>query len=62
MRTLMNSCLSVGGSVVYHSFQPYGWQLTRLLSPWASPGKNTGVSCHSLFQGLFPTQGHLNAG
>ena len=22
-----------------------------------SPGKNTGVGCHSLLQGLFPTQG-----
>ena len=22
-----------------------------------TPGKNTGVGCHSLFQGIFPTQG-----
>ena len=29
----------------------------RLLCPWDSPGKNTGVSCHFLLQGLFPTQG-----
>ena len=28
----------------------------RLLSPWNSPGKNTGVSCHFLFQRIFPTQ------
>ena len=28
----------------------------RLLSPWDSLGKNTGVSCHFLFQGIFPTQ------
>ena len=33
----------------------------RLLSPWDSPGKNTGVSCHSLFHGIFPIQG-LNCG
>ena len=26
-------------------------------SPWNSPGKNTGAGCHSLFQGIFPTQG-----
>ena len=26
------------------------------LCPWNSPGKNTGVGCHSL-QGVFPTQG-----
>ena len=28
----------------------------RLYSPWDSPGKNTGVSCHSLLQGIFQTQ------
>ena len=26
-------------------------QLTRLLCPWNSPNKNTGMGCHSLFQG-----------
>ena len=25
--------------------------------PWDSPGKNTGVGCHSLLQGIFPNQG-----
>ena len=25
-------------------------------SSWDSPGKNTGVGCHVLFQGIFPTQ------
>ena len=34
---------------------------SRLLSPWDSPGKNTGVRCHALLQGIFPTQG-LNPG
>ena len=29
---------------------------TRLLCPWDLPGKNTGVGCHYLFQGIFPTQ------
>ena len=29
----------------------------RLLCPWNSPGKNTGVGCHALLQGIFPTQG-----
>ena len=29
----------------------------RLLCPWDSPGNNTGVSCHVLFQEIFPTQG-----
>ena len=31
------------------------------LYPWHSPGKKTGVGCHSLLQGIFPTQGS-NAG
>ena len=25
--------------------------------PWNSPGKNTGVGCHFLLQGIFPTPG-----
>ena len=29
----------------------------ELYSPWGSPGKNNGVGCHSLLQGIFPTQG-----
>ena len=29
----------------------------RLLCPWDSPGKNTGMGCHFLLQGIFPTQG-----
>ena len=29
----------------------------RLLCPWDSPGKNTGVGNHFLLQGIFPTQG-----
>ena len=29
---------------------------TRLLCPWDSPGKNTGMSCHFLLQGNFLTQ------
>ena len=34
---------------------------TRLLCPWNSPVKNTGVRSHSLLQGIFLTQG-LNPG
>ena len=30
---------------------------TRLLRPWDFPGKNTGVGCHFLLQGIFLTQG-----
>ena len=28
-----------------------------LLCPWDSPGKNTGVGCHALLQGIFLIQG-----
>ena len=33
-----------------------GLKSTRLLCPWNSPGKNTGVGCHALLQGIFLTQ------
>ena len=32
------------------SVRPHRWQPTRLPRPWDSPGKNTGVGCHFLFQ------------
>ena len=44
-------------SVVSDSLGPHGLYPTRLLCPWDSPGKNTGVDCHFLLQGIFPTQG-----
>ena len=31
-----------------YSVGPHGLQPTRLLWPWDSPGKNTGVGCHCL--------------
>ena len=37
-------------SVVSDSVQPRRWQPTRPPYPWDSPGKNTGVGCHSLLQ------------
>ena len=43
-------------SVVSDSLWPHGLWPTRLLRPWDSPGKNTGVSCHTLLQGIFLTQ------
>ena len=38
-------------------FVTYGPYPSRLLSPWDSPSKNTGVCWHSLLQGISPTQG-----
>ena len=53
------ACLRVcvSHSVVSNSWRPHGLQPIRLLCPWNSPGKNTGVDCYSLFQRNFSTQG-----
>ena len=37
-------------------FPPHWLWPARLFCPWDSPGKNTGVRCHFLLQGIFPTQ------
>ena len=47
----------VSHSVVSDSLGSHGLQPTRLLCPWNSPGKNTGVGSHALLQGILPTQG-----
>ena len=36
---------------------PQGLKPAKLLCPWNLPGKNTGVGCHFLLQGVFLTQG-----
>ena len=48
---------SVSCSVMSDSLQLHGLYPITVLCPWDSPGKNTGVGCHSLLQGNFPTQG-----
>ena len=35
----------------------YTDNMLKWYSGWNTPGKNTGVGSHSLFQGIFPTQG-----
>ena len=50
-------CAVLGRSVMPDSLRPCGLQPARLLCPWDSPGKNTGVGCHALLQGIFPPQG-----
>ena len=39
------------------TLRPHGLKPARLLCPWDFPGKNTGVGCCFLLQGIFPTQG-----
>ena len=50
-------CVCVSCSVMSDSLQSHELYPTRLLCPWDFPGKNTGVGCHALLQGIFPTQG-----
>ena len=48
-------CLSC--YVVSDSSRPQGLWPTRLPCPWDFPGKNTGVGCHFLLQGVVLSQG-----
>ena len=41
----------------WHLLGSHGLYPGSLLCPRDSPGKNTGVGCHALLQGIFPTQG-----
>ena len=52
---------SAGCSVMSDSLWPHRLLPARLLRPWDSPGKNTGVGCPALLQGIFLTQ-ELNLG
>ena len=49
--------LMLSRSVVSNSLRTRELQPARLLCPWNFPGKNTGVGCHFLLQGLFLTHG-----
>ena len=44
-------------SVMSNCLWPHGMHPTRPFCPWDFPGKNTGVGCHFLLQGIFLTQG-----
>ena len=48
---------SFNRSVISNSLWYHGLQPARFLCPWNSPGKNTGVSCYFLLQGIFPSHG-----
>ena len=50
-------CTLSSHSVVSDFLSPFGLLPARLLCPWDCPGKNTGVGCHALLQGIFWTQG-----
>ena len=48
---------SINHLVVSDSFWPYGFSPAMSLCPWDSIGKNTGMGCHALLQGICLTQG-----
>ena len=45
----VGSCF-LSRSVVSDPLRPHALQPARLLCPWDSPGKRTGVGCHALLQ------------
>ena len=47
----LNWWLLSSGSVVFDSLWLHGLEHTGLLCPWDSPGKDTSVGCHFLYQG-----------
>ena len=51
-----SACVMLSHSVVSVSLRPFGLLPTRIFSPWDFSGKNIGVGCCFLFQGIFPTQ------
>ena len=57
--TILDPCVS--HSIMSNSLWPHGLWPARIFCPWNSPGKNTRVGSHSLFQGIFLTQ-KLNPG
>ena len=50
-------CVCVSCSVVSDSLPLHRLGPASLPHPWEFPGKNTGVGCHSLLQGIFPNPG-----
>ena len=57
MPVLYCEWVSESHSVMSDSLWLHGLEPARLLCPWDSPGKNTGVGSCSLLQMIFPTQG-----
>ena len=53
----VNQRCRLSHSVVSDSLQPHRLYPIRLLHPWDSPSKDTGVGSHCLLQGIFLTQG-----
>ena len=48
------SCAVLSCSIVSDSLRPHALQPARVLCPWDSPGKNTGVGCHAFLHLFIP--------
>ena len=72
---VLSACLMLGTSQALYLFDPmcvclvaqlsqtlcdpHGQQPARLLCPWNSPSRSTGVGGHFLLREIFPTQGSI---
>ena len=61
IRRYRNSCLYIRCMCAKSlhlplTLRPHGLKFSRLICSWDSPGKNAGVGCHALLQGIFLTQ------
>ena len=52
-----NPCVSAQSLQPCPTLRAHGLEPARLLCPEDSPGKDTGVGCQTLLQGIIPTQG-----
>ena len=50
------SSVQCSHSVVSDSLKPHGLEPAKLLCPWDFPDRNTGLGCHFVLQGIFPTR------
>ena len=57
LRICQENTVGNSRSVVPDSATPWTVACTKFLHPWDFLGKNTGVGCCFLLQGIFPTQG-----
>ena len=55
-RAMELSWVCIACSIMADPLRPQALWPTRLLCAWDFLGKNTGVGCHFLLQGIFPTQ------
>ena len=56
---MLTCCALLSCSIVSWLFETH--ENRQILCPWGFSRQNTGVSCHALLQGIFPTQ-ELNRG